>query len=182
MAHTHSEAPLGYLTAHIALLAEAPKKTALDVACGRGRNALYLAQNGFAVTALEHNPEAIAHTREAAREAALPVTVTAIDLETPGAALPTGFGVVCVGYYLYRPLLPQIREAVMPGGFVMYESFLIDQHQRWGSPRRRAFAWEHNELLDAFTGFRIHHYQERVDAAAHSAVARIVAQRPPETG
>ncbi len=177
MAHVHSHAPLPLLADHLTLLSGAPEMTALDVACGAGRNALFLADNGFAVTGVERNEEAIATLQKGADDMGVTVQITPTDLEQEGATLPTGFGVVCVSYYLYRPLLSAIREAVMPGGFVLYESFLIDQHERWGHPRRADFAWGHNEMLHAFDGFRIHHYAEVVDAADESAVSRIVAQR-----
>jgi SAM-dependent methyltransferase len=150
----------------------------LDVACGKGRNSIYLAQNGFDVTGLELNPDAIAHVQKTAEALNLPVTVEAKDLESGEAELPlVGYGVVSVFYYLYRPLLKPIRGAVAPGGFIIYETFLIDQHERWGSPRRAEFALGHNELLDTFMGFRIHHYEEVVDEENKSAIARIIAQR-----
>ncbi len=48
MIHLHTEAPSQYLADHIALLQGAEDKKALDVACGKGRNALLLAANGLA--------------------------------------------------------------------------------------------------------------------------------------
>jgi len=178
VAHTHAEAAAPLLADHIGLLQTAPDKTALDVACGRGRNALFLARNGFTVTGLELDPEAIAHVRSVAQAERLPLTVEPRDLEAEGATLPLiSHGLVCVFYFLYRPLLPHIRGAVKPGGFIVYETFLIDAHLRWNSPKRKAFAFEHNELLDTFQGFRVHHYREAVDAQARTATAQLIAQR-----
>ncbi|MBI5135997.1 MAG: class I SAM-dependent methyltransferase [Nitrospirae bacterium] len=178
MAHVHTEAPSPLLADHIGLLKTAPGRAALDVACGKGRNSIFLARNGFTVTGIELNGDAIAATRAQAAALGLPVTVEQTDLETGTATLPMlGFDVVCVFYYLHRPLLKAMRDAVKPGGFMIYETFLIDQHERWGSPRRAEFAFGHNELLDAFMGFRIHHYKEVVDAAKQSAIAQIIAQR-----
>ena len=176
--HVHTEAPSQYLVDHIALLKTAATHNALDVACGKGRNSIFLAQNGFDVTGLELNPESIAAARAAAAMLGVPVTIEDKDLETGEAELPlAAYGVVCVFYYLNRPLLQAIRNAVAPGGFAIYETFLIDQHERWGRPRRKEFALGHNELLDLFMGFRIHHYEEVVDEENESAAARIVAQR-----
>jgi len=178
VAHTHAEAPAALLAEYLPLLSDAPDKTALDVACGRGRNALYLAEHGFTVTALERDADAIAHVRARAAERHLPVTVEERDLEAPGMSLPlVAYGLVCVFYYLHRPLLPHIRGTVRPGGFIVYETFLVDAHLRWGRPGRREFTFEPNELLDTFQGFRIHLYREHVDEAARTATARIVAQR-----
>jgi SAM-dependent methyltransferase len=178
VAHTHAEAASALLADHIDLLKTGPDQTALDVACGRGRNALFLARNGFTVTGLERDPEAIAQVRAAADAEGLPLTVASQDLEAEDVSLPlVSHGLVCVFYFLHRPLLPHVRNAVKPGGFVVYETFLIDAHLRWNSPKRRAFAFEHNELLDAFQGFRVHLYRERVDESARTATAQLIAQR-----
>jgi tellurite methyltransferase len=178
VAHTHADAPSPLLADHIALLQGAPDKSALDVACGRGRNALFLAENGFSVTGLELDDGAVAHVREQAAARGLGVTVEPTDLEAEGVSLPlVSYGLVCVFYFLYRPLLPHIRNTVKPGGFIVYETFLIDAHLRWNTPGRRAFAFEHNELLDAFQGFRVHLYRERVDEQARTATAQLIAQR-----
>ncbi|MFQ5507851.1 MAG: class I SAM-dependent methyltransferase [Leptospirillia bacterium] len=179
MAHVHTESPSRLLADHIALIKSAtPGRTALDVACGKGRNALFLAREGFDVTGLELSDDAIAATRHAADAEGLSVTVEKTDLEAGDATLPLiTYDLVTVFYYLHRPLLEAIRGAVKPGGFIVYETFLIDQHERWGSPRRAEFALGHNELLDTFAGFRIHHYREVVDEDNQSAFAQIVAQR-----
>lgn len=178
MAHTHADAPSPLLADHIDLLRTAPDKAALDVACGRGRNALFLARNGFSVTGLELDPEAVAHVRSVAEAEGLPLTVERQDLEAEGATLPlVAYGLVCVFYFLHRPLLPHIRNAVKPGGFIVYETFLIDAHLRWNSPKRKAFAFDHNELLDTFQGFRVHHYREAVDERTRTASAQLIAQR-----
>lgn len=179
MAHVHEDQPATLLVEHIELLSGAPDKTALDVACGQGRNALYLARKGFRVTGMERDEAAIAALEAQAAARGLQVTVERKDLEAEGATLPeAAFGLVCVFYFLHRPLLPEIAQAVRPGGFLVYETFLVDAHERWGSPGRREFTFLHNELLDAFRGaFRIHLYRERVDERARSARAQLIAQR-----
>jgi tellurite methyltransferase len=179
MAHVHEDQPATLLVEHIDLLSTAPDKTALDVACGRGRNALYLARRGFAVTGLDRDAGALAAARTQAEARGVSATLEERDLEAEGATLPeAAFGLVCVFYFLHRPLLPAIAGAVRPGGFLVYETFLIDGHTRWGTPGRREFAFDHNELLDAFRdGFRVHLYQERVDERARTARVQLIAQR-----
>lgn len=178
MAHIHTAAPSAYLAEHIDLLKQAPDKTALDIACGKGRNSLFLAENGFETTGLELNDDALSAARSSAEAKGLKVNFEKTDLEADGFELPIiSHGVVCVFYFLYRPLLTRIRNAVKPGGFIIYETFLIDAHQRFGSPKRAEFAFAHNELLETFAGFRVHHYAEKVDAQAETACAQIIAQR-----
>jgi tellurite methyltransferase len=179
VAHVHEDQPATLLVEHIDLLATAPDKTALDVACGRGRNALYLARRGFAVTGFDRDTAALADARAQAADRGLAATLQERDLEAEGATLPeAAFGLVCVFYFLHRPLLGPIGRAVRPGGFLVYETFLIDGHLRWGTPGRGEFTFGHGELLDAFRdGFRVHLYQERVDERARSARVQLIAQR-----
>jgi len=178
VAHEHSDQPSPFLTGQIDLLKTAPAMTALDVACGKGRNLIYLAEQGFNVTGVEYDDDSIGHVMAEVRKRDIEAHVTKSDLEAEGATLPGPFGVVCVFYFLHRPLMPAIRNAVMPGGFLVYETFLIDQRERWGTPRHAEFAWGKNELLREFdSGFRVRHYEERIDEAAQTACARIVAQR-----
>jgi tellurite methyltransferase len=184
VAHVHEDQPATLLVEHIDLLATAPDKTALDVACGKGRNALFLARKGFAVTGLDRDAGGLADARAQAEAKHLSVTLREQDLEADGATLPeAAFGLVCVFYFLHRPLLAAIAGAVRPGGFLAYETFLIDGHLRWGQPQRREFTFDHNELLDAFrpgpagSGFRVHLYHERVDERARTARVQLIAQR-----
>jgi len=184
VAHVHEDQPATLLVEHIDLLSTAPDKTALDVACGKGRNALYLARKGFTVTGLDRDAAGLADARAEAEARKLSLTLREQDLEAAGATLPpAAFGLVCVFYYLHRPLLAPIAGAVRPGGVLVYETFLIDGHLRWGTPGRREFAFDHNELLDAFrpgpagSGFRIHLYRERVDERAHTARVQLIAER-----
>jgi hypothetical protein len=67
---------------------------------------------------------------------------------------------VLVFFYLYRPLFPAIIKALKPGGVLVYETFLIDNHDHYHHPRRKEFCLEHNELLRLTQGLRVLHYEE----------------------
>ncbi len=76
-----------------------------------------------------------------------------------------GGGGVCVGCEdLQRNLVPRMKEALKAGGFILYETFLIDQHLKTGHPKRREYCFEHNELLKLFLDFRIIYYREGQDS------------------
>lgn len=62
------------------LVADLPKGTALDLGCGQGRNALWLAQRGHQVTGLDLSPVAIEQAKAAAAELGLDVSFSAVDL------------------------------------------------------------------------------------------------------
>src|SRR5215813_13905859 len=56
-------------------------------------------------------------------------------------------------------LVPQIKETLKPGGWVIFETYLIDQ-SKIGDPINPAYLLLHNELLDFFRDFRVLYYRE----------------------
>ena len=119
----------------------------LDLACGRGRHALYLARAGFRVRAVDRDAGAIADLRDTAGRLGLDVTCDVLDLETTP---PPGLGDACydavvVFHYLHRPLFPAIGRALVRGGLLVYETFTVAQSLR-GHPRNPAFLLHPGEL------------------------------------
>ena len=119
----------------------------LDVACGKGRHAIWLAGRGFDVHAIDRNREAIDHLREIAAARNLRIRATVIDLETdPPPDLGTADYDIVVGFnYLHRPLMPALRTALRVGGRLFYETFTTRQAER-GHPRNPAFLLNSGEL------------------------------------
>jgi SAM-dependent methyltransferase len=136
--------PASWLVMNRALLP--PSGRALDVACGRGRNALWLAQQGFATIALDRGPAAIAELEARARRDGLPLTARAMDLETGAVDLGDArYDVVVVVHYLHRALFPALLASLAPGGVLVYETFTVAQAAR-GRPTNPAFLLEPGEL------------------------------------
>jgi FolB domain-containing protein len=158
--HTHNNSPASWLAGHRHLLKSG---RALDLASGNGRNALYLAKEGFTVEAWDRNEEALAALAAKARESDLSITTRLVDLERDPSIPAETFDLVIIFYYLQRNLIPGIMKALRPGGIVVYETFLIDNHVRYNHPRHREFCLEHNELLALFHGLRILAYREGAD-------------------
>jgi dihydroneopterin aldolase len=173
--------PAQFLKDHVHLL---PAGRALDVACGRGRNALFLAAQGYTVDAIDRDEQAMADTAAAAAQRGLAsVAVRAVELEDPAQPPdipPARYDVVLVFFYLHRPLFPILLHALKPGGVLVYETFLIDNHLRRRHPRRPEFCLAHNELLHLASGLRVLHYDEgeRADARGGNSAftARLLAQ------
>ena len=141
-----SHEPASWLTGHRHLLPKSGE--ALDVACGRGRHALWLATQGFVVRALDRDAEAVADVNAGARRQGLEVHAEVIDLEGGDTRIEAGpFDVVVVTHYLHRPLFPQLLGALGAGGVLVYETFTRAQAQR-GKPTNPAFLLEPGELLD----------------------------------
>lgn len=162
-----------------------PKGDTLDLACGSGRHALYLAAHGHRVEAIDRDTEALARLQTAARERNLTtLSVRQVDLETdPTRPQDLGrerYDAILVFFYLYRPLMPAIIRALKPGGVLLSETFLIDNHLRHGHPRRREFCLDHNELPALADGLRLLHYDEGLHDSDTGAAftARLIAQKP----
>jgi tellurite methyltransferase len=118
-----------------ALLAEwlprIPRGRALDVACGAGRNALYLAANGFSVAALDISRVGLDRGRSAAAERGLDVEWLCADLDGDLAtALPAGpFDLVVWVRYVHRTLMPHLIARLAAGG-----TLVCEQHLKTGQP------------------------------------------------
>jgi SAM-dependent methyltransferase len=147
-----------------------PPGRALDLACGPGRNALYLARLGWQVTAVDSSAVAIRMLRE--RAAGLPVDARLADLETGGFPIPpSSYDLICDFFYLQRDLFPHIREGVRLGGTFAGAIHLRDE------TRPSSFALGPGELRREFDGWKIFFYSEGAEPGRSRPSARIIARR-----
>lgn len=131
---------------------------ALDIATGKGRNALFLAEQGFTVDAIDISEVGLQQAQRQAEKQGLTLNLVQADLasfEFPDSA----YDLILNINFLLRSLVPKIKNALRPGGYIIFDTYLIDQ-QDLGHPRNPAYLLNHNELLDLFRGFRILCYQE----------------------
>ena len=137
--------PAPWLVQNIDLIP--PGLPILDVASGRGRNALFLARVGWLVHAIDRDEGALQELAATARTMNLQLTTAVVDLEAAPLALGThSFGAVIVFNYLHRPLMPAIVEALSVGGVLIYETFTVGQADR-GRPTNPAFLLADGELV-----------------------------------
>jgi tellurite methyltransferase len=167
--------PASWLVENADLLPRGGK--VLDVACGRGRHALWLAGKGFEVHAIDRNPDAIAELNAAAGRLALRLTAEVVDLETdPPPSLGTRKYDIVLGFnYLHRPLMPALRDAVKPGGRIFYETFTTRQAER-GHPRNPAFLLKDGQLAELMAPFTV--LRSREGDVDGRFLASIIAERP----
>ena len=131
---------------------------ALDIATGKGRNALFLAEQGFTVDAIDISEVGLQQAQRQAEKQGLTLNLVQADLasfEFPDSA----YDLILNINFLLRSLVPKIKHALLPGGYIIFDTYLLDQ-QDLGHPRNPAYLLNHNELLDLFRGFRILCYQE----------------------
>ena len=137
---------------------DVPPGRALDLACGSGRHALFLAERGFEVTAVDISPVALAHGAERARKKSLSISWHQADLENYRFEA-AAYDLILNIDYLQRSLIPAIKASLKTGGFVIFETYLIDQ-QTIGHPKTPNYLLQHNELLESFRDFRVLYYRE----------------------
>lgn len=123
-----------------------PGGSALDVACGAGRDARFLAASGWRVRAVDRDAVKIASLAETAATLGLDLRAEVLDLETALVDLgDAAYELIVVLRYLHRPLFPALRRALRPGGLLLYETFTVDQAAR-GRPTNPDFLLRHGEL------------------------------------
>jgi len=130
-------------------------RRALDLACGSGRDAVYLALAGWDVLAVDILPDALDRARDLARRNGVNITTERSDLETGATLRPGQFDLVVVFRYLHRPLFGALREAVAAGGYIVYETFHGKTLETGRPPRNPAHLLQSGELANAFDGFEI---------------------------
>lgn len=157
---------------------------ALEVACGSGRDAVYLAAEGWGVVAVDCLPDALALGRGLAARYAPEVRIDwrCIDLEADGAPPDGGirleppFDLITVFRYLHRPLFGRFRDWLAPGGSLVVETFTTLHRARHGKPARDAHVLNPGELRALLEGWTIHTIDESWRGDAHTA--RAWATRP----
>lgn len=149
-----------------------PAGSALDVACGAGRNAVYLALRGYAVTAIDILPDALARTADLASRSGVQVNCIQRDVSARGALDGLTADLVVVVRFLDRALFGQLQRAVRPGGMLVYETFTLLQAEH-GHPRNPKHLLEPGELAGAFPRLQTRLYREGCFDGAH--LARLVA-------
>jgi tellurite methyltransferase len=157
-----------------------PGGRALDLASGRGRNALFLAEQGISVMALDISEEALAQLSSEAARRRLAVETRQVDMETDPQLPKETFDVVLDFFYLHRPVLAQLREAVKPGGIAVLRTF-SSAGSFPGGPENPDFVLQPGELLEIFAGWEILVHEEGVEPSRKGgSLAGIVARRPPD--
>jgi len=180
--HVYGSEPVDFLKEQMRTLA--PRKgRALCLAAGEGRNAVYLAQQGFEVLAVDISAVGLEKCRGLARQRGVEVETVAANLTTYDLGVDR-YDLITDFYYHQPDLFPKVIAALKPGGLFILQNFSVDQPStgRFG-PKNPAFLVRPNELLRTFAGYRIRHYEDTVvelDEGMHrgpGAVVRLVVEK-----
>jgi tellurite methyltransferase len=132
--------------------------TALDLACGLGANAVFLARRGLEVTALDLSAVAIDKLKEYAVTHQLPIEARRQIIDS--LSLPESvYDVIVVSRFLDRTLSGSIMAALKPEGLLFYQTYTQEKQMELG-PNNPEFLLGANELLTMFSSLRVVFYRE----------------------
>lgn len=135
---------------------------ALDLACGLGGNALFLAALGFEVHAWDISPVAIDRLTVTAHQRSLTLYPQVRDcLAQPPAS--ESFDLILVSRFLERALCPAISAALKPGGLLFYQTY-TQQQEGGAAPSNPHFLLAQGELVELFSELELLVYQEGNEA------------------
>jgi tellurite methyltransferase len=141
-----------------AMIARMPRGVALDIAAGRGRNAIALARAGMTVIAVDFSAEAMRLLAATARAADLAIWPVVANLDSFHLKDESFDAIVNINY-LDRALFPNFARALRPGGILIAETFLVDQAEI-GLPRDPRFLLGHGELRALAARLDVEEYSE----------------------
>jgi tellurite methyltransferase len=149
---------------------------ALDLACGAGRNALFLAAQGWEVVAIDGADEAIRQLEATAERENLSIDTAVVDLEHESIDYPQGsFDLIVITNYLQRDLFAVAGSLLRSGGRCAAAIHLADD-SAGSAARGQRYRLAPNELRRLFDGWEVVDYREE------NGVAEIIARQDPRTG
>lgn len=148
----------------------------LDVAMGEGRNAVFLAKNGFSVEGVDISEVAIRKAKRLARENHVAITPIIADLNNYRIK-PDTYHVILNFDYLQRNLIPQVKKGLKRKGIIVYENYTVEQLTNFGGQNiRRDYLLNKGELKALFQDFEILVYRESNDGT--NAKVSLIARKP----
>ncbi len=136
----------------------AKRGRALELACGTGENAVFLAKQGFHVDAVDVSDVAIDRARALAKEEGLYVNFIRADLDEYDLPENT-YDLVVVFYYLNRKLFPKIEKALKKGGVLIYQTY-NERHLSIRHDFNREYLLRLGELCSSFPELQLIHCKE----------------------
>lgn len=132
----------------------------LDIACGSGRDLVYLSMQGWNMHGIDYSMSALNSTQKLADNNGQLVQTNQINLETgydplsPNVIEKHSLDLLLVVRYLHRPLFEYFDEWLKPGGYLLYQTFM-EGSEKYGSPKNPRFLLKRGELSHVFSQFTI---------------------------
>jgi SAM-dependent methyltransferase len=157
---------------------------ALDIGIGEGRNALFLATQGWEVTGFDISDVGVKLAQEVAQKKGLKLEAFVEDADRFDYGKQRWD--LVVGMYMHAVITrnaEKIMEALKPGGILVVEGFHRDLNRR--GVQGEYFGYQSNELLKAFARLRVLYYEDTIAAAdwersgQEAPIVRFLAVREP---
>ena len=156
-----------------------PGGKALDLAAGEGRNAVFLAEHGFDVEAVDISRTALDRAKKSALSRGVRIKTVAADIDA--FVIPKEeYDLILDFYFLDRRLVPKIKGGLKKDGMVVFETYTADQRDMAaGGPSKTKYLLKPNELLRLFQGFHILFYREGIfrEEGKRRAIASLIAKK-----
>jgi len=131
---------------------------ALDLACGLGANAMFLAERGLDVHAWDVSSVALSLLKQQASQSNLKISMKQRFIE-PNSLPKNTFDVIVLTRFLDRSLCNAIMDSLKTGGLLFYQTYVRDKLDA-GGPSNPQFLLARNELLELFKALRLVTYRE----------------------
>lgn len=168
--------PNPFLKKNIRLLGQG---RALDIAAGTGRNAVFLAQNGWTVEAVDISRVGLKKGQQWARQNHVAIRTICADLDSYPFEKER-YDLIANFYFLDRRLIPKMKRGLKMGGKIIFETYVANPEAKNSeTPSNGKYLLRANELLTRFRDFRILFYREGIfhEGGKKRAIASLLAQK-----
>jgi len=161
-------------------LFEPDKGVVLDLACGKGQNGLLLKAHNIDLIFSDLQQQHLSTLNKDFNVDNSDLWQADFESESHHDAQKLAqmqLQGIIVFRYLHRPLFESIKQAIKPGGIVVYETFTIENRQ-FGRPNRADFLLELGELKAIFKDWDILFFFEGTKENPDRAIAQIICRKP----
>lgn len=161
-------------------VADVPDGRTLDVATGTGRNAVFLAESGYRVDAIDQSREGLHLARENARQRGVEDQIDWIQADVPTYEFPTSeYELITISFYRALDRFTDIKDALVSGGYLFVEHHLRSSEPTPSGPSSDRYRFAANELLRSCLDLTVLYYDETTEERPDDkrrATARILAR------
>ena len=157
-----------------------PDGRALDIATGTGRNAVFLANNGYDVDAIDKSRAGLEIARQNAVDRDVAGQTNWIQADVPSYEFPEDtYQVVTISFYRAVDRFPDVKASISPGGVLFVQHHLRTSDDLDVGPSGDRYRYASNELLHACLDLTVLYYTETIERRAEgrtAATAQVLAR------
>lgn len=164
------------LSEQVKLADDSNRPDVLDIGCGGGRDAIFMAKNRMNVIAIDHEQKVLKRSKALANLSGANVKFKCCDIKKQDCLPDKQFDVITVVRFLNRESYDYIINQLKPGGVVLFQTF-VEGVEAFGSPKNPNFILRKGELAEVFRDFDI--IVDRMETLSDGRpIASFIAQKP----